>query len=56
MQKGQIDCFKCRYFYVTWDPKFPRGCKAYQFKTAMLPSADVLRASGNVCLRFEQKP
>ncbi|MFO1442167.1 uracil-DNA glycosylase [Bacillus sp. Bva_UNVM-123] len=55
MMKKRIDCFKCKYFYVTWDSRYPKGCKAFQFKTAQLPSAEVLRASGQPCLRFEKK-
>lgn len=51
----RIDCFKCKFFYVTWDNRYPKGCKAFQFKTAGLPSVEVLRASGQPCLRFEKK-
>ncbi|MBY0123399.1 uracil-DNA glycosylase [Bacillus sp. S/N-304-OC-R1] len=55
MNSKRIDCFKCKYFYVTWDQRFPKGCKAFQFKTAKLPSMEVLKASGQPCLRFEKK-
>ncbi|MBP2242551.1 hypothetical protein J2Z40_003127 [Cytobacillus eiseniae] len=55
MTKKRIDCFKCKFFYVTWDQQFPKGCKAFQFKTANLPSLDVRRASGQPCLRFQKK-
>lgn len=55
MEERRIDCYKCRYFYVTWDPKFPRGCKAFGFKTRRLPSLEVRRASGQACLKFEGK-
>lgn len=50
-----VNCFQCRNYMVTWDPKNPRGCKAYGFKTRELPSAVVKRSSGMECLRFEQK-
>jgi hypothetical protein len=46
---------KCRHFYITWDPKFPNGCKAFGFKTQSLPSRDVLASSGKPCLTFEAK-
>ncbi|MDN4606060.1 uracil-DNA glycosylase [Sporosarcina highlanderae] len=49
------NCFQCQYFFVTWDPKSPRGCKAYGFKTRELPSAVVKRSSGMECLKYEQK-
>jgi hypothetical protein len=54
-ENKKIDCFKCKFFYVTWDQRFPKGCKAFQFKTAKLPSIEVLKASGQPCLRFERK-
>lgn len=51
----RIDCMKCRYFYVTWDTKFPKGCKAYGFKSQTMPSLTVLSSSGSPCLHFESK-
>lgn len=50
-----IDCFKCRYFYITWDANQPRGCKAFGFKTKQLPSAVVFESSGKPCLKFSPK-
>ena len=50
-----IDCFKCQYFRVTWDPHNPRGCSAYGFKTKQLPSVVVKRSSGMDCLKFVLK-
>lgn len=52
---SQIECFKCKYFHVTWDPKQPRGCKAYGFKTAKLPSIIVKETSGQACTLFTPK-
>ncbi|MGE7933208.1 uracil-DNA glycosylase [Viridibacillus arvi] len=51
----QESCFKCRHFYVTWDQRSPRGCRAYQFKSKELPSVIVKRSSGLECLKFEPK-
>lgn len=50
-----IDCFQCKYFYVTWEPANPRGCKAFGFKTARIPSDVVLETSGEDCLKFTPK-
>lgn len=50
-----VNCFQCQNFYVTWEPRHPRGCKAYGFKTRELPSAVVLRSSGLECMKFERK-
>jgi len=51
----QIDCFQCRYFFVTWDATNPRGCKAFGFKTTQMPSIVVFEASGEPCLKFLPK-
>ncbi|OUM97504.1 MAG: uracil-DNA glycosylase [Thermobacillus sp. ZCTH02-B1] len=51
----RVNCFRCRHYYVTWDPDFPRGCKAYEFKTHQMPSVVVFSSSGRPCLKFEPK-
>lgn len=51
----KIDCFKCRYFKVTWDPQNPRACAAYGFKTRQVPSAVVKQSSGMECMHFTPK-
>ncbi len=51
----EIDCGKCRHFYVTWDGHFPKGCKALNFKSRELPSGVVRGSSGLDCLKFEAK-
>ncbi|MBD3754447.1 MAG: uracil-DNA glycosylase [Gammaproteobacteria bacterium] len=53
---NSIDCFKCRFFYVTWDANNPRGCKAFGFKTKRLPSDVVFEASGEPCMKFSPRP
>lgn len=50
-----VNCFACIYFYTTWDPAHPRGCKAYGFKSKQLPSIVVKRSSGMECMKFEPK-
>ncbi len=49
------NCLRCRHFYVTWDPRFPRGCRALGFKTRGIPADEVRRASGRDCLFFEPR-
>ena len=44
------------HFYVTWDEKFPYGCKAYGFKTNSMPSVKVYQSSGLECQLFAAKP
>ncbi|MCI3920958.1 uracil-DNA glycosylase [Paenibacillus sp. TRM 82003] len=52
---ARINCLKCKHYYVTWDPQFPRGCRAFNFKTSAMPSATVLSSSGSPCMKFEPK-
>jgi hypothetical protein len=47
-----IDCFKCKYLYITWDTINPRGCRAFSFKTTKMPSIVVLETSGEPCYKF----
>jgi hypothetical protein len=54
-ENERINCLKCKYFYITWDKNFPRGCKAYGFKTVYLPSLLVWQSSGMDCLKYEGK-
>ncbi len=34
----RIVCQKCLYYYVTWEKERPHGCKAYGFKSQLIPS------------------
>jgi len=54
-KKYRRNCFKCKFFYVTWDPKHPNGCKAMGFKTKRLPSVIVFQSSGNPCQVYKEK-
>ena len=51
----RVNCFRCRHFFVTWDPRFPRGCRALGFKGRAVPSDTVRQASGTRCLYFEPR-
>lgn len=47
---------KCKHFYITHDPKTPRGCRVYQIQTAHIPSQIVKRANnGSDCIGFKPK-
>jgi len=51
-----IDCHKCKHYYVTWDKKFPHGCRAMNFKSLQFPSTVVQNStSGEDCLLFKKK-
>jgi hypothetical protein len=55
MENEPVNCFQCVHFAVSWDPKFPKSCKLFGFKTAGLPSVSVWRDSGAPCHGFQQK-
>jgi len=46
---------QCRHFYVTWDKKYPKGCRIMGFKCKEMPSIVVVKSSGKQCLLFEVK-
>ena len=49
-------CRRCRHYFVTWEPKFPHGCRAMGFKSKKLPCVDVFATSGMPCQLFKEKP
>jgi hypothetical protein len=55
MNEPAVECRKCRHYYITWDRKFPYGCKAMNFRSVRLPSLEVLNASAVACRFFEDK-
>lgn len=52
---GQIDCKKCRHYYITWDKSFPYGCRSMDFKSKVMPCISVVDASDMQCLKFQEK-
>jgi hypothetical protein len=46
---NRIICQKCLYYFVTWEPNKPHGCKAYGFKSQTIPSMVVKNSSGHPC-------
>ena len=51
----KIICQKCIYYFVTWEASVPHGCKAYGFKSLLIPSITVKNSSGETCKFFTQK-
>jgi hypothetical protein len=52
----RINCFKCQFLQITWQPQFPYACKIMGFKSKMIPSMEVFRNSGIACQTFTAKP
>jgi hypothetical protein len=55
MQGREINCFSCQHFYITYDPRFPYGCRAPGFKSRLLPSKEMYANSGMDCQVFLEK-
>lgn len=55
MVNEKINCFKCKYYYITWEPSFPKGCKFYGFKSLYSPSILVKQSTGQTCDKFTLK-
>ena len=51
----KIVCQKCKYYYVTWEPNKPHGCKAFGFKSRLLPSLVVRQSSNKTCHMYQEK-
>jgi len=54
-KEGRINCFHCRYFFITYDPSFPYGCRAAGFRSRVLPAEEVFISSGMHCLLYIKK-
>ncbi|MDA1244508.1 MAG: hypothetical protein O3B02_05845 [Proteobacteria bacterium] len=52
----RVNCYGCRHFFITWDKKFPYGCRKMEFRSKRLPSDDVIEADGQRCLAREEAP
>lgn len=50
-----VNCISCKNFFVTWDRKYPKGCRLFGFKSSRLPSALVMESTGAKCKNYEEK-
>ncbi|MCL2089305.1 MAG: uracil-DNA glycosylase [Oscillospiraceae bacterium] len=51
----RVNCMSCKYYAVTWEPKFPNSCRFFGFKTTGPPSVTVFKTTGEVCEAYEKK-
>ncbi len=49
------NCWQCRHFAISWDPKLPYTCRLMGFKSRITPALEVLRADGTRCRGFASK-
>jgi len=51
----QPKCTQCVHYFITYDPRFPYGCRAMNFKSRTLPQNEVEAASGMPCQMFQAR-
>ena len=57
VMRARRDCRRCVHFFVTWDERFPNGCRCMGFKSRTAPAEEVRRATGGGdCRLFKEKP
>ncbi len=49
------NCLKCKFFFISLNDKFPRGCRIFNIKGKNIPSVDVKRFTGYECPVFEKR-
>ena len=55
MTSDNPTCKDCIHFFVTYDPRFPYGCRSMGFKSRRYPHFEVQAASGEPCQGWEGK-
>lgn len=55
MKTEELNCLKCKNYYVTWEAAFPRGCRLFGFKSKQMPSVLVMQATGIQCKNYDEK-
>jgi hypothetical protein len=56
VRKERPHCAKCAHYFITYDPRFPYGCRAMNFKSRVLPQTEVEAVSGMDCQLFQPRP
>jgi len=54
-QETEINCFSCAHFFITYEPDFPYGCRAVNFKSRLIPAKLMYAYSGIGCQLFKMK-
>lgn len=55
MSGEKTNCRNCKYYHITWDVKFPYGCKLFKVKSKQMPSVIVYQSLGKPCENFTEK-
>jgi hypothetical protein len=52
----RVKCAKCAHYFITYDPRFPYGCRAMNFKSRVLPQNEVTSLTGMDCQMYQPRP
>lgn len=52
---ARIPCMRCKHYQTTFDPRAPRGCNLYQFKSTLMPYILVKQSTGGDCPNFSER-
>lgn len=55
VDEKKINCRRCSHYFITYDPRFPYGCRVMGFKSRDIPSTVVYRDSGAACRLYSPK-
>jgi hypothetical protein len=50
-----VNCRRCRHYFITYDLRFPYGCRVIGFKSRDIPALVVYRDSGAACRLYSPK-
>lgn len=56
MQTERPKCTQCAHYFISYDPRFPYGCRAMNFKSRTLPQNEVAAISGMDCQTYQPRP
>jgi len=48
-------CMRCIHYRVSWDPSLPHVCEAFEIKSRLMPSVEILKTVGSNCPAFRAK-
>ena len=51
-----MSCGKCVHYFMTYDTRFPYGCRAMNFKSRRVPEMEVIEATYARCVMFKPNP
>jgi len=54
-KETEVNCFSCAHFFITYEPDFPYGCQAVNFKSRLIPAKLMYVYSGMGCQSFKKK-